>query len=86
MLVKSKNFSPAMLKQFRDLQAFSFMLLQKTAAKLNVGHTEKEVARELVREYRAAGVRSFFHLPVVLFGERTALPGDWTIGKFFPKP
>jgi hypothetical protein len=39
----------------------------------------------LVLAYRREGVKSFFHLPVVLFGERTALPGDWPVGKFFPK-
>ncbi|MBA3667552.1 MAG: aminopeptidase P family protein [Sphingomonas sp.] len=39
----------------------------------------------MVKAYRTAGVRSFFHLPVVLFGERTALPGDWGIGHFYPK-
>lgn len=49
------------------------------------GQTEKEVARKLVERYRAAGAGSFFHLPVVLFGDRTALPGAWSVGKFFPK-
>lgn len=39
----------------------------------------------LVKRYRASGAGSFFHLPVVLFGERTALPGDWSLGKFFPR-
>ena len=38
-----------------------------------------------MHRYRQAGVRTFFHLPVVLFGERSALPGDWSIGKFYPK-
>ena len=38
-----------------------------------------------MRRYRQAGVKTFFHLPVVLFGERTALPGDWSIGKFYPR-
>lgn len=49
------------------------------------GQTEKAVARTLVRRFRDSGFTSFFHLPVVLFGERTALPGDFSVGKFFPK-
>ena len=44
------------------------------------------MARLLVRRYRQAGVKTFFHLPVVLFADRTALPGDWSIGKFYPRP
>jgi hypothetical protein len=34
-----------------------------------------------ILEEAAAGAGSFFHLPVVLFGERTALPGEWAIGR-----
>jgi len=85
MLVKTHNFSAAELSQFRDLQRLSFGILEQAAARLSGGETEKEVARDLVKAYRGAGADSFFHLPVVLFGERTALPGDWSVGKFFPK-
>ncbi len=85
MLVKTRNFSERALSHFRDLQRKSFAILEETAAGLTTGATEKEVARTLVKKYRAAGADSFFHLPVVLFGERTALPGDWSIGKFFPR-
>ncbi len=74
-----------MLTRFRDLQRLSFSILETTAAELEEGQTEKEIARKLVLRYRAAGFTSFFHLPVVLFGERCALPGDWKIGNFFPK-
>lgn len=74
-----------MLDEFKRYQQLSFQILESKAAELQAGQSEKEVARALVLEYRAAGVNSFFHLPVVLFGERTALPGDWQIGKFFPK-
>lgn len=85
MIVKTHNFSEASLARFRDLQRTSFRILEETAAGLSGGETEKDVARLLVRRYRAAGAGSFFHLPVVLFGDRTALPGDWTVGRFFPK-
>lgn len=85
MFVKTCNFSEAALNRFRKLQRTSFAILEETAAELSGGETEKEMARLLVKRYRAAGAGSFFHLPVVLFGERTALPGDWTIGSFFPR-
>ena len=85
MLIKAHNFSEASLAHFRELQRRSFAILTETASTLRGGETEKEVAHELVKRYRAAGAGSFFHLPVVLFGERTALPGNWSIGKFFPK-
>ena len=85
MLVKSKDFSPDMLNEFKRLQRLSFSILEQMATELSEGITEKDVARELVKRYRANGFTSFFHLPVVLFGERTALPGDWKLGHFFPK-
>ena len=85
MFIKSEKFSASELSRFKELQQLSFSILRETASNLYGGETEKEVARLLVKKYKAAGVGSFFHLPVVLFGERTALPGDWTIGHFFPK-
>ena len=85
MFIKSHNFSNHELDYFRDYQRLSFRILEETAASLQLGKTEKEVARELVLKFRDAGVKSFFHLPVVLFGSRTALPGTWSIGHFFPK-
>ncbi|MBT8078777.1 MAG: M24 family metallopeptidase [Gammaproteobacteria bacterium] len=85
MFIKTCRFKDHELTRFRDLQRRSFDILENTAASLAGGETEKQVARDLVSQYRAAGAQSFFHLPVVLFGERTALPGDWTVGKFFPK-
>lgn len=85
MLIQTKNFTRTELDRFLELQRLSFSILENTAAELEIGQTEKEVARTLVRRYRQAGFISFFHLPVVLFGERTALPGDFPVGKFFPK-
>ncbi len=85
MFVKTRNFDTNALARFRELQRTSFSILETTAAELSGGESEKDVARTLVRRYRAAGAGSFFHLPVVLFGDRTALPGDWPISKFFPK-
>lgn len=89
MFFKTKNFSNESLSHFRDLQRTSFTILENMAASLTKGQSEKDIARELVKQYRAAGANSFFHLPVVLFGERTALPDDgstkWKTGNFFPK-
>lgn len=85
MLIKTHNFGVTELSRFRDLQRRSFAILENVAAGLSGGETEKQTAHRLVKRYRAAGADSFFHLPVVLFGKRTALPGDWTVGKFFPR-
>ena len=85
MLVRQSGFSESELARFRSLQRQSFEILEDTAAALREGQTEKEVGRALVKRYRAAGAGSFFHLPVVLFGERTALPGKWRLGNFYPQ-
>jgi hypothetical protein len=86
MIIKTRNFNQTALDRFRHLQRTSFRILEQTAAELRLGDTEKEVAHKLVKRYREAGAGSFFHLPVVLFGDRTALPGNWSVGNFFPKP
>ncbi len=85
MIVKSRRFNAAELDRFLELQRRSFAILEETGADLKEGATEREVARALVLKYRAAGAGAFFHLPVALFGGRTALPGDWTIGNFYPR-
>ena len=85
MIVKVRNFSAPLQDRFRELQRASFRVLEDTAAELRGGETEKDVGRSLVQRYRKIGANAFFHLPVVLFGERTALPGAWPIGKFFPR-
>ena len=85
MLVKTKNFSETQLENFLVLQKRSFSILERTASELCAGQTEKQVAKLLYKRYLDAGFTSFFHLPVVLFGARTALPGNFTLSKFFPK-
>jgi hypothetical protein len=84
-MFKTRGFTGAELERFRSLQRLSFSILTAEAARLEPGMSEREVGRRLVKAYRREGVKSFFHLPVVLFGERTALPGDWTLAHFFPK-
>ena len=85
MFFKTKNFSKSELSRFLELQEISFSILTDMAASLEEGMDEKAVTRALVQKYRGAGAGNFFHLPVALFGARTALPGDWTVGHFFPK-
>ncbi|MGD2133657.1 MAG: M24 family metallopeptidase [Maricaulaceae bacterium] len=85
MLVKTKSFSDAELDRFAELQRTSFSILEETGAQLAEGDTEEEVGRLLFAKYREAGAAAFFHLPVVLFGERTALPGDWSVRDFYPR-
>lgn len=85
MWFKTRRFSENELDRFRTLQRLSFSILTDEATRLEPGMLERDVAHRLVQAYRREGVKSFFHLPVVLFGERTALPGDWPVGKFFPK-
>ncbi|ANP47369.1 M24 family metallopeptidase [Candidatus Viadribacter manganicus] len=84
-MFKTRRFSDGELDRFRTLQHLSFSILQEEARSLEPGMLERDVAHRLVQAYRHEGVKSFFHLPVVLFGERTALPGAWPVGKFFPK-
>ena len=84
-MIKAHKFTPAELSRFRELQHASFEILETAAAGLTGGETEQALARELVARYREIGATSFFHLPVVLFGDRTALPGKWPVGKFFPR-
>lgn len=84
-MFKTRNFSEAELGRFRELQRLSFSILTDEARRLEPGMSEREVGRRLVKTYYKHGGKSFFHLPVVLFGERTALPGDWSVGHFFPK-
>jgi len=85
MFVRSEIFSKRELSRFRELQTLSFSIIENCAAELHGGETEKEVAPDLVLRFREAGFSSFFHLPVVLFGERAALPGAWKTGNFYPK-
>ncbi len=85
MWFKTRRVSARELDRFRTLQRLSFSILIDEATRLEPGMLERDVAHRLVQAYRREGAKSFFHLPVVLFGERTALPGEWPVGKFFPK-
>jgi hypothetical protein len=84
MIVQHRRFRPAQLERFKAGQRASYDVLEAVAAGLEPGITEREATLRITRAYRALGVRSYFHLPVALFGARTALPGRWRLRDFWP--
>lgn len=72
-----RDFDSAQLDEFRRRQRQAFATLERVAAGLAVGDSERDVTRRLHRAFAEQGVRSYFHVPVALFGERTAYPGDF---------
>ena len=80
----ASGFSAADLKQFRHFQRSAFDVLESVAGSLVAGETEKTVARRIHRQLKAAGAENYFHVPVALFGDRTAYPGEF--GQFEALP
>ena len=72
-----KGFDAATLDNFRKYQRVAFSVLENVGASLKVGETEKQVARRIHKQMKIAGAQNFFHVPVALFGDRTAYPGDF---------
>lgn len=73
--MKIAEFSPAELAQFKNFQSASYETLLEVVETLKAGDSEKDVARRLRKRFHEQGVHHYFHVPVVLFGERTAYPG-----------
>ena len=84
MFVQHRGFGADQLDRFRSGQRASFAILEEVAAGLEPGISEREATLRMTRAYRRLGIRSWFHLPVALFGARTALPGRWRLGNFWP--
>lgn len=84
MIVQHRGFSAGQLERFRAGQRASYAVLEAVAAGLAPGITEREATLRMTRAYRGLGVTSYFHLPVALFGARTALPGRWRLRNFWP--
>jgi hypothetical protein len=84
MLMQYRAFDHGQLERFRAAQRASFKVLEDTAGKLSPGITERDATTGMLRAFQALGVRSYFHLPVALFGARTALPGRWRLKDFWP--
>ncbi|MEP6623770.1 MAG: M24 family metallopeptidase [Acidimicrobiia bacterium] len=82
--MKIDGFTDLELEHFADYQRLSYAIQRSVLDNLHDGITEREVARQLFTRYRDEGVRGYFHLPVVLFGDRTAVPDPWTVLGFWP--
>jgi len=75
--MKISGFTPAELDRFREYQRASYAVLEGVAQSLREGETEKDVARRIRKRFHEQGVHHYFHVPVALFGTRTAYPGDF---------
>jgi Xaa-Pro aminopeptidase len=82
--MKIAGFSTEELGHFKNFQRASYAVLEQVAATLQPGDTEKDVARRLRKRFHEQGVHHYFHVPVALFGARTAYPGDF--GQFEALP
>jgi Xaa-Pro aminopeptidase len=77
MWVQTDDFTQEQLQRFRTLQRQVYATLEEVAGGLRAGITEMEATRTLRRAFRQQGVQTYFHVPVALFGERSAYPGDF---------
>jgi Xaa-Pro aminopeptidase len=75
--LQAAAFDVVALDRFRRTQRTAFDALTSVAATLREGDSERAVARRIHRAMKAAGAQNYFHVPVALFGERTAYPGDF---------
>ncbi|MGH8441516.1 MAG: M24 family metallopeptidase [Nevskiaceae bacterium] len=73
-LIQWQRFDAAQLARLAALQRQVYGALQAVAATLQPGDTEQTVVRRIHRELRPLGLQSYFHVPVALFGDRTAYP------------
>jgi Xaa-Pro aminopeptidase len=75
--MKIAGFTQAELDTFRQYQRASYAVLEDVAGSLRAGDTEKDAARRVRKRFHEQGVHHYFHVPVALFGARTAYPGDF---------
>ena len=75
--MKIAGFTEAELAKFREYQRASYQVLVEVSRTLRAGETEKDVARRVRKRFHEQGVHHYFHVPVVMFGDRTAYPGDF---------
>ena len=83
-MIEFAGFTDRQIEQFRRYQAVSYGVLDEVVAQLEPGVTERDATRWAMKAYRREGADRFFHLPVALFGERSALPEPWTMESFWP--
>jgi Xaa-Pro aminopeptidase len=75
--VKISGFTPEELAKFKEYQRASYAVLEDVARSLREGDTEKDAARRVRKRFHEQGVHTYFHVPVALFGTRTAYPGNF---------
>ena len=75
--MKIADFTDDELSRFRDYQRASYAVLEDVAGTLRAGDTEKDAARRVRKRFHEQGVHHYFHVPVALFGARTAYPGNF---------
>lgn len=75
--LQDHDFNDQELDRFRGHQRTTYAVLESVGRSLREGDTEHEVCRRLRRELKRAGAQNWFHVPVALFGDRTAYPGDF---------
>lgn len=76
-MIKIHEYSADELERFRHFQRLSYEVLGSVAANLHAGISEIEATHELRKAFHIAGAHNYFHVPVALFGERSAYPGDF---------
>jgi hypothetical protein len=76
-MIQSRDFDEAQLERFRACQQRAYRTLEQVAQTIEIGESEAAVARRLRHAFAQQGVRSYFHVPVALFGARTAYPGGF---------
>ena len=75
--MKISGFTESELALFREYQRASYAVLEGVARSLREGETEKDVTRRIRKRFHEQGVHHYFHVPVALFGTRTAYPGEF---------
>lgn len=63
------------LGRFKDVQKLAYRCVEAIEAELTAGMTEKRVARMMRAWLADHGVREYFHVPFVWFGDRTSFTG-----------
>ena len=69
------SYSDEELARFKDVQKLAYRCVEAIEAELTTGMTEKRVARMMRAWLADHGVREYFHVPFVWFGDRTSFTG-----------
>jgi Xaa-Pro aminopeptidase len=78
------DYSLAELAGFRIAQRIAYAATASVETTLRAGITERDVAALLHARLAEAGVRRYFHGPLVWFGDRTVLGDTWPGPDYLP--